>query len=74
MTGIVVKKTFICICGKKYKHHSSLCKHKTTCSYNEPAQNYIITHCLDTNKTILDAISLMQTQQLELMRTLIKNK
>jgi hypothetical protein len=26
---------FVCLCGKKYKHSSSLCKHKKLCTYNE---------------------------------------
>ena len=28
-------QTFVCVCGNKYKHQSSLCKHRKTCSqYN----------------------------------------
>lgn len=31
-SDIVESKTFNCICGKKYNHHTSLAKHKRTCS------------------------------------------
>jgi hypothetical protein len=37
-TPINEPKIFSCVCGKKYKHHSSLAKHKRTCvAINTPA-------------------------------------
>jgi hypothetical protein len=30
-TSTIEQKSFVCICGKKYNHHSSLAKHKRTC-------------------------------------------
>jgi hypothetical protein len=30
-TPNIKQKSFVCICGKKYNHHSSLAKHKRTC-------------------------------------------
>ena len=32
-------KTYICACGKEYKHMSSLCKHKKECNYKENTDN-----------------------------------
>ena len=35
-------KNFICICGKKYNHHTSLAKHKRTCDIvNTPELSYV---------------------------------
>ena len=35
-------REIICICGKKYKHMSSLCKHKKMCNLNIQEDNIII--------------------------------
>ena len=32
-------KTYICACGREYKHMSSLCKHKKECNYKENTDN-----------------------------------
>ena len=38
-----VLKTYNCMCGKKYKHASSLCEHKKTCNYtNKNTVSHII--------------------------------
>ena len=31
--GINANKVYNCVCGKKYKHASSLCHHKKICTY-----------------------------------------
>ena len=41
--GNVPDKNYECICGKKYKHMSSLCAHKKVCTYKEEIQNKEIT-------------------------------
>ena len=52
-------KTFYCECGKKYKHMSSLCKHKKQCK--EEAQNVIISH----ESPVVDASNNLITELLK---------
>jgi len=42
-------KTYNCMCGKKYKHASSLCEHKKTCTYTN--ENTVITLSNDQHAT-----------------------
>ena len=42
-------KTYNCMCGKKYKHASSLCEHKKTCTYTN--ENTVITLSNDQTAT-----------------------
>ena len=57
--------TYSCICGKSYNHHSSLCKHKKTCSR---INNSMITQeNLEEKPSIMDII----TQNKEIMDTLV---
>ena len=51
-TPINEPKNFICICGKKYNHHTSLAKHKRTCSVvNTPEPSPVSTKH-DTKKVV----------------------
>ena len=60
-----VAKAFLCDCGKKYKHHSSLWKHKKTCPR---MNNYMITQeNLEEKPSIMDII----TQNKEIMDALV---
>ena len=43
-------KTYICDCGKEYKHMSSLCKHKKECNYKESFNDNVRTIKEDTIK------------------------
>ena len=59
--------TFKCMCGKKYKHMSSLCKHKRMCSteyninYNIENINDVEKHIneIETNKTDTNVINMI---------------
>lgn len=72
------KHEFKCICDKKYKHMSSLCKHKrdcvkVKCLVNENTENkdilYIIKQQKSENKEIKDLL----IKQNKLMELMIKN-
>ena len=41
--------SFICVCGKSYKHMSSLCKHKRTCAEISPTTESAIDNNFLTN-------------------------
>jgi hypothetical protein len=56
---------YSCMCGKSYKHHSSLCKHKKTCPH---MNNYIVNQeNLEEKPSIMDII----TQNKEIMDALV---
>jgi len=59
-----VAKSFICVCGKEYKHNQSYYRHKKSCVYDNTDDNVIITN---DNSTILNLIS----QNKELMNLLV---
>ena len=48
-------KIFICICGKKYNHHTSLAKHKRTCSVVNTLDTSLVSTKHDTKKVIDEA-------------------
>ena len=56
---------YYCVCGKTYKHHSSLCKHKKTCPH---MNNYIVNQeNLEEKPSFMDII----TQNKEIMDALV---
>jgi hypothetical protein len=48
-------KNFICICGKKYNHHTSLAKHKRSCSIVNTSESSPVSTKHDTKKVIDEA-------------------
>ena len=49
-----LKKLYICICGKKYKHRQGLCVHRKQCTYTESKENQEISEMfVDPEKQIL---------------------
>jgi hypothetical protein len=59
-------KNYECICGKTYKHASSLWKHKNTCEYDENivVENTHITTTDATNPIIIEKMFAMFTQMM----------
>jgi hypothetical protein len=59
-------KNYECICGKTYKHASSLWKHKNTCEYDENivVENTPITTTDATNPIIIEKMFAMFTQMM----------
>jgi len=53
---IYESKDFICICGKKYSHHTSLAKHKRTCD------NKIVTNDEKTDTSLASELKEMATK------------
>ena len=47
-------KNFICICGKKYIHHTSLAKHKRTCSFVNTPESSLVSTKHDTKNVVDD--------------------
>ena len=47
-------KNFICICGKKYIHHTSLAKHKRTCSFVNTHESSLVSTKHDTKNVVDD--------------------
>jgi hypothetical protein len=53
-----VKKKFICICGKEYKHDSSYYKHKKKCvQNNSESNNTEINNQQSTNELVLHLLN-----------------
>ena len=69
---------FKCICDKKYKHMSSLCKHKRDCikvnySVNENTENKDIFSLINEQKIENKEIKDLLIKQNKLMELMIKN-
>ena len=69
---------FTCICDKKYKHMSSLCKHKRDCikvnySVNESTENKDIFSLINEQKKENKEIKDLLINQNKLMELMIKN-
>ena len=75
---------FSCICGKTYKHHSSLCKHKKICHHMNNSiviqenqnEKPSVMDIISQNKDIMDALVLQNEELMkknsELTNTIIK--
>ena len=75
---------FSCICGKTYKHHSSLCKHKKICLHMNNSiviqenqnEKPSVMDIISQNKDIMDALVLQNEELMkknsELTNTIIK--
>jgi hypothetical protein len=70
--------SFECLCGKKYKYQSGLCKHKKYCITPENTNHNFITQTQDVIQTLIqenkDIKSLLLTQTNKLMEVAIQNK
>tara|TARA_Y100000816_G_C26107894_1_gene589536 strand:- start:387 stop:1490 length:1104 start_codon:yes stop_codon:yes gene_type:complete len=51
-------KSHKCVCGKVYKHMSSLCKHKKTCKYVDTIEIKEKSYVNDASKNVLDLVPL----------------
>jgi len=70
-----IPTAYSCICGKTYKHQSSLCKHKKNCSLNNnnnsivtqenPEEKISLMDIITQNKEIMDALVLQNEQLME---------
>jgi hypothetical protein len=70
-----IEKKFECICGKKYKHMSSLCQHKKKCKHKneELVENQII-NCIDENIDIDEDVDIdIDLSSKQLIQLLIKD-
>jgi len=76
------KNTFVCDCGKKYKHQASLCKHRKVCSVNEntsPQEDNddskptisteMILELMKQNKDLQNALIEQNTKMIEMAKT-----
>lgn len=73
-----------CLCGKKYKHSSSLCKHRKTCSYVQENINWNENQMVEYNGNVSNEMfmefikqsketqTFMMEQQRELQNTIIE--
>tara|TARA_B110000305_G_C19426517_1_gene633880 strand:+ start:766 stop:1653 length:888 start_codon:yes stop_codon:yes gene_type:complete len=58
-------KTFVCICGKSYKHRQSLFTHQSKCTY-EPAKNEEVIETSVSQNAILEVVKKQQDQLTQL--------
>jgi len=65
----------ICLCGKQYKHQSSLCKHKKICkiltNYNSSEIQDIDPQKSDVNKIIVNVMKQIMTEQQGFMKDMM---
>jgi len=47
---------YLCECGKKYKYHSGLWKHKKTCSYEISHRPEMVSHLIEENNSLKNII------------------
>ena len=66
-TPKIEPKIFICICGKKYNHHTSLAKHKRTCSIVNTSESSPVSTKHDTKKVVDDDITITKNMFMELI-------
>lgn len=82
---IIQERNYECLCGKKYKHSSSLCKHRKTCSYihentSEMNENQMVEYNGNiSNEMFMEFIkqsketqAFMMEQQREMQNTIIE--
>ena len=58
-------KTFVCICGKSYKHRQSLFTHQSKCTY-EPVKNEEVIETSISQNAILEVVKKQQDQLTQL--------
>ena len=63
---------YICICGKTYKHMSSLCKHKSKCGVKE-TENIALPMDETKDKELIFRLLKQNTQLIEQNAELVKN-
>tara|TARA_Y100001970_G_scaffold293377_1_gene439801 strand:- start:61 stop:1041 length:981 start_codon:yes stop_codon:yes gene_type:complete len=64
---------FVCICGKSYKHKSSLCAHKKTCNYEEPVCEEIQKFQPESNELVVKLLEKMEEKDKLLLNVVDKN-
>lgn len=50
------KNPIVCVCGKEYKHYSSLCKHKRTCNREPPSNEESSSNKIDKDDLIIELL------------------
>lgn len=70
-----VDATFVCPCGRKYKYHSGLCKHRHKCVLlnNASVDTETITNCNVTTDMLNNALT-QQTQLIQAIMEMSKEK
>ena len=63
---------YTCNCGKKYKHKSSLCKHKKSCNFKEICQKIDNNDFINNKNNLENLVIKLITENNEIKNTLIK--
>ena len=67
-----IKTLFNCICGKSYKHSSSLCNHKKICNHNNANENNVNKETPCEKIEIYDLVKYLMKENTELKNMMIE--